>query len=191
MPWFLFPYGLTVNWKAYPMLGDASRGLDREVNCWKIKRLTTGLCSTHAMPTSVWTPKSLNCDHLDYFLLGEVEWETNKTLCNIKDQLNARKRKIFTNLTKKTFEKAGRRFRSNLKAVVEANGDSLIKFNLLSSSSSCCAISTNIPDPLSSALHIVHCFWQVLRATPRIITELLYVDLSWLPWFSSAMCRGP
>ena len=42
-------------------------------------------------------------------------------------------------------------------------------------SSSCRAISTDIPDPLSPPLPIIHCFQQVLRATSRIGTELLYV----------------
>ena len=43
-----------------------------------------------------------------------------------------------------------------------------------SSSSSCLAISTDISDLLTPPLPIVHCFWQVLRATSRISTELLY-----------------
>ena len=46
-------------------------------------------------------------------------------------------------------------------------------------------------DPLSPLLPIVHCSWQVLRATPRISTELLYVDSSWSPCFCSAMWEGP
>ena len=54
------------------------------------------------------------------------------------------------------------------------------------SSSSCHATSTDIPDPLSLLL-IVHPFWQVLRATSRILTELLYVGSSWSPCFCSAM----
>ena len=33
--------------------------------------------------------------------------------------------------------------------------------------------------------------WQVLRATPCILTELLYVGASWLPWLCSALWRGP
>ena len=60
-----------------------------------------------------------------------------------------------------------------------------------SSSSSCRAISKDIPDPLSPLLPIVHRFWQVLRATSRIFTELLYVGSSWSPCFCLAMWRGP
>ena len=60
-----------------------------------------------------------------------------------------------------------------------------------SSSSSCRAISTDIPDPFSPPLPITHRFWQVLRATPHILTELLYVGSSWSPCFCSAMWRGP
>ena len=44
-----------------------------------------------------------------------------------------------------------------------------------SSSSSCYAKGTDIPDPLSPLLPIFHRFWQVFRATSRILTELLYV----------------
>ena len=39
-----------------------------------------------------------------------------------------------------------------------------------SSSSSCCAASTDILDPLSPLLLIVHCLWQVFRATSRNLT---------------------
>ena len=54
-------------------------------------------------------------------------------------------------------------------------------------SSSCRAISTDIPDPFSLPLPIVHLFQQVLRTTPRILSELLYVGSSWSPCFCSAM----
>ncbi len=37
-------------------------------------------------------------------------------------------------------------------------------------SSSCCAAGTDIPDPLSPLLPIVHRLWQVFRATSRIFT---------------------
>ena len=40
----------------------------------------------------------------------------------------------------------------------------------ISSSSSCCAASTDIPDPLSPFLPIIHRFWQVFRATSCILT---------------------
>ena len=39
-----------------------------------------------------------------------------------------------------------------------------------SSSSSCRAASTDIPDPLSPLLPIVHRHWQAFRATFRILT---------------------
>ena len=55
----------------------------------------------------------------------------------------------------------------------------------------CYAASTDIPDPLSPLVPIFHRFWQVLRATSRILTELLYVSSSWSLCFCSAMCRGP
>ena len=53
-------------------------------------------------------------------------------------------------------------------------------------SSSCHAISTDIPDPLSPHLPIVQCFQQILRATSCIGTELLYVGLSW----TSCLCSS-
>ena len=40
----------------------------------------------------------------------------------------------------------------------------------ISSSLSCAAASTDIPDPLSPLLLIIHRFWQVFRVTSRILT---------------------
>ena len=60
-----------------------------------------------------------------------------------------------------------------------------------SSSSSCCAISMNIPGPLLPHLPIIHCFRQILRATSSIDTELLYVGLSWTSCLYLSMWRGP
>ena len=65
-----------------------------------------------------------------------------------------------------------------------------ISYNI-SSSSSCHALSTDIPDPLLPPLPIVHHLQLVLRATPRIFTKLLYVSSSRSPCFCSAMLRGP
>ena len=59
------------------------------------------------------------------------------------------------------------------------------------SSSSCLAISTDIPDPLLPLLPIVHRFQLVLRTTSCIYTELLCVGSSWSPCLCSAMSRGP
>ena len=60
-----------------------------------------------------------------------------------------------------------------------------------SSSSSGRAASTDIPDPLSPLLPIVHRFWQVFKATSRILTELLYVCSSWSSCSCSATWGGP
>ena len=62
-----------------------------------------------------------------------------------------------------------------------------IRYLLHSSSSSSCTVTTDIPDPFSQHLPIVHRFRQVHRATPRILTELLYVGSSWSLCFGSAM----
>ena len=50
-----------------------------------------------------------------------------------------------------------------------------------SSSSSCRAISADIPDPLSPHLPIVHCFWQVFRVTYRHRSAVCRFDLIVLP----------
>ena len=50
------------------------------------------------------------------------------------------------------------------------------------------AASTDIPDPLSPLLPIVHRFWQVFRAASRILT---YVCSSGSSCFCSAICGGP
>ena len=47
------------------------------------------------------------------------------------------------------------------------------------------------PWPVSPLLPIVHLFWQVPRATSRILTELQYIGSSWLPCFCLAMWGGP
>ena len=60
-----------------------------------------------------------------------------------------------------------------------------------SSSSSCHAISTNIPDPFSPPFSIVHCFQQVFKSTSRIGTYLLYLGSSWSSCFCSSMWSGP
>ena len=57
----------------------------------------------------------------------------------------------------------------------------LICLSSSSSSSSCRAASTDIPDPLSPRLPIVHHLWQFLGATSRILTKLLHVGSSWSP----------
>ncbi len=58
-----------------------------------------------------------------------------------------------------------------------------------SSSSSRRAASTDIPDPLSTLLPIVHRFWPVFRATSRVLTQLLNVCSSWSSCFCSAIYR--
>ena len=61
----------------------------------------------------------------------------------------------------------------------------------VSSSSSGRTISTDIPDPFSPPLSIVHRFRQVFRATSCIGTELLYVGSSWTSCLCSSMWTGP
>ena len=47
---------------------------------------------------------------------------------------------------------------------------------------------TDIPEPLSPLLPIVHRLWQVFKATSRILTLLLYVCSWWSSWFCPAIC---
>ncbi len=61
----------------------------------------------------------------------------------------------------------------------------------ISSSSSCRTISTDMHDPISPPLPIVHCFRQVFRDTSRIGTELLYVGSSWSHCLCSSMWKDP
>ena len=61
----------------------------------------------------------------------------------------------------------------------------------ISSSSSCRAANTDIPEPLTPLLPIVHRLRQVFRATSRILTELLYVCSSESSCFCLAICGGP
>ena len=49
------------------------------------------------------------------------------------------------------------------------------KLNCLKASSSYRVAGTDIPDPLSPLLPIIHRLWQVFWATSRIFTQLLYV----------------
>ena len=60
-----------------------------------------------------------------------------------------------------------------------------------SSSSSCRAASTDIPDHLPPLLPIVYWLWQVFRATSHILTQLLYVCSSWSSCFCLAICGVP
>ena len=48
-----------------------------------------------------------------------------------------------------------------------------------SSSSSCCAASMDLPDPLLPPISIVHCSQWVFKATSCIGRELLYIGSSW------------
>ena len=59
-----------------------------------------------------------------------------------------------------------------------------------SSSSSCRAGSTDIPDPLSPLLPIVHRPRQVFRTTSCILTQLLNVCSCWSSCLCTAMCGG-
>ena len=67
--------------------------------------------SNHDTP-DIWLLNSLDCLSLGYCVGGAIERETNKTSCNIKNELKARITAAFTNLNKETCGKAFRRFPS-------------------------------------------------------------------------------
>ena len=61
------------------------------------------------------------------------------------------------------------------------------------SSSSCRAASTDLPDPLSPPVSIVHRSREIFQATSCIGTELLYVGSSWSSYLvkrSTGVCRS-
>ena len=68
---------------------------------------------------------------------------------------------------------------------------SFVCTHLNGSLSSCHAISTDISDPLSPHLPIVHCFRQILRATFHMGQELLYAGSNWTFCLCSSIWRGP
>ena len=68
----------------------------------------------------------------------------------------------------------------------------LERFPLISViSSSCHAISMDIPDPLLHTLSIIYRFRKFFKAKYCINTELLYVGSCWLSCLCSSMWRGP
>ena len=67
----------------------------------------------------------------------------------------------------------------------------LLIFALISSSSSCHAASTDLPDPLLPCVSIVHHSQEVFQATFWFSTELLYIGSSWSPYLCPSMYRGP
>ena len=61
----------------------------------------------------------------------------------------------------------------------------------LSSSSSCCAADTDLPNPLLPPISTVHHSRTVFQATSGISTELLYIGSCWLSSLCLSVCRGP
>ena len=58
-------------------------------------------------------------------------------------------------------------------------------------SSACYAAGTDIPDPLSWSVSIIHRSRYVFKATSCIGTELLYIGSSWSSCICSSMWKGP
>ena len=58
-------------------------------------------------------------------------------------------------------------------------------------SSSCHAASTDLPDPRSPPISIVHRTREVFKAKYCIVTELLYIGSSWSSCLCSSIWRGP
>ena len=83
--------------------------------------LTESFCD-HITP-NIWPPNLPDWNPLDYYVWGEVEGETNKTLSNTLDKLKARTTAAIFNLNKETVGNACRKFRNRQEAVEEVNGD--------------------------------------------------------------------
>ena len=60
-----------------------------------------------------------------------------------------------------------------------------------SSSSSCSAASTDLPDALSPPVFILHYSWEVFKAISCIGTKLLYTGSCWSLSLCSSMWKGP
>ena len=66
--------------------------------------------------SNIWPLNFPDCNPLDYYVCGMVKQETNKTLCNTKDELKARLIAESTIWNKKAVGKASKRFWSCLEA---------------------------------------------------------------------------
>ena len=99
---------------------------------------------------------------------------------------------FFISIVKNNFHCPKIQMVSNLLSlIIDSYITKTIKAFRKSSSSSCRVASTDIPDPLSPLLPIVHRLRQVFRATSRILTQLLNVCSSWSSCFCLAICGGP
>ncbi|KFM74536.1 Transposable element Tcb2 transposase, partial [Stegodyphus mimosarum] len=71
---------------------------------------------------NVWPPNSLDLNPMDYFVWGVVEKDANRTSSNTKAQLMYKVKTVFEALPRETVASACSRFRSRIKAVIDANG---------------------------------------------------------------------
>ena len=78
---------------------------------------------------NIWIRSTTDSDPIDYYVEIPIEQKLQKTPYNTKDELNAKV--AFTKKKKGTVGKVCRRFCCHLKAVVEANGDTGNKSNVL------------------------------------------------------------
>ena len=118
----------------HQMSGGGSAALVKRLASWKILLLTKGtlLHATQILATSPQTfaCQTLECNPLDYYVLGTVDPKTKKKKKEKKE--NSKKlcatpkmnwRQAFTNLKKNPIGEACRGFRSCMAAMVEAKGD--------------------------------------------------------------------
>ena len=130
---FIFPYGLRVNREAYIKCLEevvlpwfervATRrpyvwqqeSVPRHTSRWIHSQQWDNFC--HHITPNIWPPCSLDHNPL-YYVWGTVELETNKTLCDTKEELKAKITTGFTHLDVETVGKICRRFLSRL---VETN----------------------------------------------------------------------
>lgn len=68
-----------------------------------------------------WPPNSPDLNPLDYNVWGVIEWVTNKS-CTLMSRLHDAIEAAFTNINRTALERACRRFRPRIEAVIAANG---------------------------------------------------------------------
>ena len=105
IPPFIYPHGLRLNKEAYIkclegvvptgstgwLLEDPMSGNRTLSHAHKQENpVLAGVTFLQTYHLKIWLLNSPNCNSFDYYVWGTVEQETNKTPCNIKNELNSR-----------------------------------------------------------------------------------------------------
>lgn len=71
---------------------------------WKTQAWLLESFFNHIAP-DVWTPNSSDCNPIDFFVWDVAKYETNKSICNVKDKLRVKITRAFRDLKWKTVTK--------------------------------------------------------------------------------------